>query len=170
MHNTIFNRRIGEVFELKTSSVTKLNGFNENDSHTDLPSDTSECNGILSTIASTNNKSPIDNTSSLLRKEKDTSSSKDEFSCPNGHENSNKEGNVRSYFKSSFYDVHIWNVLIVIVYSKGLMCSIQNVDLYSPDEKRCLVKNLSFEIHSGSNLLITGKSCTGKTSLLRALR
>ena len=107
MHNTIFNHRIGEVFELKTSSNAKVNSFNEKDSHTDLPSDTSECNGILSTIESSNNKSLIQNTSSLLRKEKDTTSSKDEFSYTNGHQNSNNEGNVSLDFKSYVYKTFI---------------------------------------------------------------
>ena len=97
MHNTVFNHRIGEVFELKTSSDAKSNGFNENDSHTDLPSDTSECNGILSTIESTNNKSPIHNTSSLLGKEKDTTLLKDEFGYTNSHQNSKNEGNIRDF-------------------------------------------------------------------------
>ena len=99
MHDTIFNHRIGEVFELKTSSDTKLNSFNENDSHTDLPSDTSECNGILSTIESSNNKSPIHNTSSLLRKEKDTTSTKDELGYTNSHQDSDDEGNIRLCYK-----------------------------------------------------------------------
>ena len=95
MRNAVFNHRIGEVFELKTSSTAKGNGFNENDSHTDIPSDTSECNGILSTIESSNNKSPIHNTSSLLWKEKDTTLLKDEFSFSNSHQNSKNEGNIR---------------------------------------------------------------------------
>ena len=95
MHNAVFNHRIGEVFELKSSSDAKGNGFNENDSHTDLPSDTSECNGILSTIESTNNKLPIQNTSSLLGKEKDTNLSKDKFGYTNIHQNSRTEGNIR---------------------------------------------------------------------------
>ena len=97
MHNAVFNHRIGEVFELKTSGNAKGNGFNENDSHTDIPSDTSECNGILSTVESTNNKSPIHNTSSLLGKEKDTTLLKDEFGYTNSHQNSKNEGNIRDF-------------------------------------------------------------------------
>ena len=87
--------RIGEVFELKT----KVNGINENDSHTELPSDASECNGILSTIESTNNKSPIHNNSSLLGREKDTTLLKDEYGYNNSQDNSKNEGNIRLYWK-----------------------------------------------------------------------
>ena len=105
MYNKIFNHRIGEVFELQTSSDAKINSFNENDSHTELASDASECNGILSTIESTNNESPIHNTSSLLRKGKDITSSKDELGYTNSHQNSNNEGNIRSYFKSYVYSM-----------------------------------------------------------------
>ena len=93
------NHRIGEVFELKT----KVNGFNENDSHTELPSDASECNGILSTIESTNNKSPIHNTSSLLGREKDTTLLKDEYGYNNGQQISRNEGNIRLYLKCYIY-------------------------------------------------------------------
>ena len=115
MHNTVFNHRIGEVFELKTSSDAKSNGFNENDSHTDIPSDTSECNGILSTIESTNNKSPIHNTSSLLGKEKDTTLLKDEFGYTNSHQNSKNEGNIRDLHQKSlklliFYKTFIYKM------------------------------------------------------------
>ena len=105
MYNTVLNHRIGEVFELKTSSDAKVNGFNENDSHTDLPSDTSECNGILSTIESTNNKLPIQNTSSLLVKEKDTALLKEEFGYNNSQENSKIEGNIRLYLKWYVYSM-----------------------------------------------------------------
>ena len=99
LYNTVSNHRIGEVFELKTSSDAKVNGFNENDSHTDLPSDASECNGILSRVESTNNKLPIHNTSSLLGKEKDTTLLKDEFGYNNSQENSQNEGNIRLYLE-----------------------------------------------------------------------
>ena len=99
MHNTAFTHRIGEVFELKTSSRENVHGFNENDSHTDLPSDTSVCNGILSSIESTNNKLPIHNTSSLLGREKDATLLKDEYGYNNSQENSENEGNIRLYLK-----------------------------------------------------------------------
>ena len=97
MRNAVFNHRIGEVFELKTSSTAKGNGFNENDSHTELPSDASECNGILSTIESTNSKSPIHNTSSLLGREKDTTLLKDEYGYNNGQQISKNEGNSQEF-------------------------------------------------------------------------
>ena len=105
MYNTVSNHRIGEVFELKTSSDAKGNGFNENDSHTDLPSDISECNGILSKIESTNNKSPVPYTSSLLVKEKKTTLLKDEFGYNNSQENSKIEGNIRLYLKWYVYSM-----------------------------------------------------------------
>ena len=117
MQNANFNHRIGEVFELKTYSHTKLNGVNENDSHTDLPSDTSECNGILSTIESTNNKSPIHNTTSLLGKEKDKPSSKDEFGYTNSHQDSNNEGNIRLHFK-----LYVYLMPITLSYLKCSNC------------------------------------------------
>ena len=106
MIDTSLIHRIGEVFELKTSSDAKVNSFNENDSHTELPSDASECNGILST----NSKSPIHNTSSLLGREKDTNLSKDEYGYNNGQQISKNEGNIRLYLKCYVYSytkVHI---------------------------------------------------------------
>ena len=106
MMDDFSNHRIGEVFELKTSSDAKVNSFNENDSHTELPSDVSECNGILSTIESTNSKSPIHNTSSLLGREKDATLLKDEYGYNNSQENSENEGNIRLYLKWYVYALY----------------------------------------------------------------
>ena len=47
--------------------------------------------------------------------------------------------------------------------------SVQNLDLCTPDRKRLLIRNLSFSLKQGENLLIVGDSGAGKSSLLRAI-
>ncbi|GAX28950.1 hypothetical protein FisN_20Lh275 [Fistulifera solaris] len=44
-----------------------------------------------------------------------------------------------------------------------------NLDLCTPDQKRMLIRNLTFELQEGQNLLIVGNSGAGKSSLLRAI-
>lgn len=44
-----------------------------------------------------------------------------------------------------------------------------NLDLCTPDRKRVLIRDLSFELQEGQNLLIVGNSGAGKSSLLRAI-
>ena len=43
------------------------------------------------------------------------------------------------------------------------------LDLCTPDQKRILIRNLSFALQEGQNLLIVGNSGAGKSSLLRAV-
>jgi ABC-type uncharacterized transport system fused permease/ATPase subunit len=46
---------------------------------------------------------------------------------------------------------------------------LENLDLCTPDRKRCLIRNLSMQLREGENLLIVGNSGAGKSSLLRAI-
>ncbi|XP_071786504.1 lysosomal cobalamin transporter ABCD4-like [Asterias amurensis] len=46
---------------------------------------------------------------------------------------------------------------------------LDKVDIYTPDNKNILIKELSLEIHQGKDLLITGATGSGKTSIFRVL-
>ena len=50
-----------------------------------------------------------------------------------------------------------------------LPLSIENLDLFTPDGKRMLIRNLNLELRTGEHLLIVGNSGAGKSSLLRAI-
>lgn len=54
------------------------------------------------------------------------------------------------------------------------LCKLNDVTIFPPglctSETVPLITNLSFEIIQGKNLLITGSSSSGKTSLLRVIR
>lgn len=52
---------------------------------------------------------------------------------------------------------------------KNVVLSLQNLDLYTPDQKRMLVRNLSLQLFEGQHLLVVGNSGAGKSSLLRGL-
>lgn len=56
---------------------------------------------------------------------------------------------------------------IEIIESSQLAC--QNLTLKTPDERRIIIKNLSFSVSPHNNLLIIGASGIGKSSLLRAI-
>ena len=47
--------------------------------------------------------------------------------------------------------------------------TIRNLRLTTPDHKRVLIQNLNISLAKGQNLLITGVSGAGKSSLLRAI-
>jgi putative ATP-binding cassette transporter len=47
--------------------------------------------------------------------------------------------------------------------------SIRNLRLMTPDNKRVLIRNIDFSLSMGQNLLISGVSGAGKSSLLRAI-
>ena len=51
----------------------------------------------------------------------------------------------------------------------GMVLSISNLSLVTPDGSRLLFANVSFEVAAGEHLLVTGTSGSGKSSMLRAL-
>ena len=52
---------------------------------------------------------------------------------------------------------------------EGVILSVHNLTLYTPDRRRVLVRNLSIDVMEGQHLLIVGPSGAGKSSVLRAL-
>ena len=46
----------------------------------------------------------------------------------------------------------------------------ENVNIYTPDKTKALIKNLNFIFGKGNNCLITGRSGCGKTSLFRCIK
>ena len=50
-----------------------------------------------------------------------------------------------------------------------VVLAIQDLDLYTPDKKRILVKELNLYLSEGEHLLIVGNSGAGKSSLLRGI-
>lgn len=56
-----------------------------------------------------------------------------------------------------------------LIASGGAALSLRAVSVATPDRAETLVRGLSLELPSGTNLLITGASGSGKTSLLRAI-
>ncbi|KAL7574089.1 hypothetical protein ACA910_014785 [Epithemia clementina (nom. ined.)] len=52
---------------------------------------------------------------------------------------------------------------------RGVILSVQNLTLCTPDRHRVLVRNLTLDVFEGQHLLIVGPSGAGKSSLLRAL-
>lgn len=64
--------------------------------------------------------------------------------------------------------------MIKIIHPSGRMphneiLVVKNLDLYTPDRNRILIRSLNFVLHEGENLLIVGNSGAGKSSLLRAI-
>lgn len=53
--------------------------------------------------------------------------------------------------------------------SNELILSIEHLNLKTPDAKRILIWDLNLNLQKGKNLLIVGKSGSGKSSLLRAI-
>ena len=51
----------------------------------------------------------------------------------------------------------------------GMVLSVSNLSLVTPDGSRLLFTNVSFEVAAGEHLLVTGTSGSGKSSMLRAL-
>lgn len=54
--------------------------------------------------------------------------------------------------------------------SGTVLFHLQDVSICPPNETVPLLLNLSFTINFGSNLLITGKSSSGKTSIFRVIK
>jgi len=54
-------------------------------------------------------------------------------------------------------------------FPNNIVLDIQNLDLFTPDKKRLLVKNLNLQLEEGCHLLIVGNSGAGKSSLLRGI-
>ena len=48
--------------------------------------------------------------------------------------------------------------------------SLSNADIYAPKRSTPLIENLTLEIRLGQNILITGRSSAGKSSILRCIR
>ena len=65
-------------------------------------------------------------------------------------------------------DLHTWS-MIANPKENGMILSIDNLDLCTPDRKRVLIRDLTLQLQEGQNLLIVGASGAGKSSLLRAI-
>jgi len=66
-------------------------------------------------------------------------------------------------------NLHRFNSMVVGVGLSTPIVSIQDFDLVTPDRKRTLIRDLSFNLQEGQNMLIVGDSGAGKSSLLRAI-
>ena len=50
-----------------------------------------------------------------------------------------------------------------------VLITVNNLDVKTPDGSNTLISNLSFDLEKQKNLLISGRSSSGKTSLLRVI-
>jgi len=74
---------------------------------------------------------------------------------------------VQDPLSTKFSTISLHRNLNYLPYQEAL--TMDQVDLYTPDRKRILIRNLSLNLQEGEHLLIVGNSGVGKSSLLRSI-